>query len=96
MIAVTRDHGMRRAVRADFVRKQRGVNAAEDDEGALGARDLADGVSAKRVGGVNTNSHDVAAGDSIDVKGLEGLVDDRGVCRTPEGSPPRERTAIAA
>ena len=76
MIAVTGDHRMRRAVRANFVRKQRGVNAAEDDEGAFAARDLPDGVSAKRVSGVNTNSDDVAAGDSIDIKRLEGLVDD--------------------
>ena len=59
-----------------FVRVQRGVNAAIDDERAPVASDPADLVSAQGVARVDADADDVARRDGGRVELLEGLVGD--------------------
>ena len=50
---------MCRAAFASFLRKERGVNAAEYDPGAAFARQPPDRVSAQRIAGVNPDADDI-------------------------------------
>ena len=62
-----------------FVRKERGVNAAEDDPRAALARDPADLVAAQRVARMDADADDVARRDGRRVELLERFVDDERV-----------------
>jgi hypothetical protein len=75
-IAVAFDHGMRRAVRVCFLRKQRGVNPAVDDPGTALARQLPYFVSAARIAGMNSDAHDVAWLDGGGIDRIERFVND--------------------
>ncbi len=70
---------MRAAVLVDFVRKQRGVNAAEDDPGAARAREPSNLVSPKRVPRVDPDADDVALRDFVQIDGIQRFVDEMGV-----------------
>ena len=64
---------------APFVRllgKERGVNAAEDDERAGRTGRAADGISAQRIAGVNADADDIAGPDGRRVERLERFVGD--------------------
>ena len=69
---------MRLAVLAGFVRIERGVDAAEDDERARCARQPANRVATQRVGGVDADADHVARPTVVEIERLEGLVDDAG------------------
>ena len=83
-VAVALDDRVRLAVLVRFVRKQRGVNAAEDDPRAALAREPADFVAAQRIAGVNADADDVAGRDHRRIERLERFVDDDGIA--PLGS----------
>ena len=77
-IAVAVDDRVRAAVRSGFVRVQRRVNAAVDDERAARPRGISDFVTAMRVARVNADADDVAGVDVSDST-VERFVDQMGV-----------------
>jgi hypothetical protein len=75
-IAVAFDDRVRAAERGSFLGVQRRVNAAKDDIGAAGARDLTDFVSLHGVAGMNANADHIAGRDSLWIPGFERFVGD--------------------
>ena len=75
-VAVTLDDGVAPAEAERFVRIERGVNAAVDDERTPVARDLADLVSPQGVARVDADADDIAGRDARRVELLQGLVGD--------------------
>src|SRR5437588_5427546 len=59
-----------------FVRKQRGMNAAEDDPGAALAHLASDLVTAERVAGMNADADDVARANRVEIDRIQRFVDD--------------------
>jgi hypothetical protein len=76
---------MRAAVRACFIGKECGVNAAVDDPRTLGARFEADFVAAASVAGMDPDTDDVAGGDLRHVDRVERLVDNARIAPSRPG-----------
>jgi hypothetical protein len=78
-----------------FVGKERGVDAAKDDEGASLSSESSQVISAERVGRVDADADHIAWSDGVRIERLERLVDDRwravagGCCRRQHEQPPR-------
>src|SRR4030095_3867142 len=75
-VAVTLDDGVAPAEAEGFVRIERGVNAAKDDECTAVAGNLADLVSAEGVACMYANADDVAGRDIRRIELLQRLVGD--------------------
>ena len=67
---------VRLTVSRGFVRKQRGMNAAEDDPGTALAHLASDLVTAERVAGMNADADDVARANRVEIDRIERFVDD--------------------
>ena len=78
-VAIALDDGVAAAEVQGFVRVQRGVDAAVDDERTAVARDPADLVSAQGIARVDADADDVARRNRGRVELLEGLVGDERV-----------------
>src|SRR5205823_687967 len=75
-VAVAAHDRVRLTVSRGFVRKQRGMNAAEDDPGAALAHLASDLVTAERVAGMNADADDVARANRVEIDRIERFVDD--------------------
>src|SRR5439155_21311048 len=75
-VAVAAHDRVRLTVSRGFVRKQRGMNAAEDDPGTALAHLASDLVTAERVAGMNADADDVARANRVEIDRIERFVDD--------------------